>query len=113
MRRSVAIDDDASTTIEYTAADFHEATGTWVPPGRGRPGAFTAFSSKNADQRVTGRLVVRRFPDPEPAPQGGAGTLVRRPALPCLLHHHDPDDLDAVAADNAHGGHAIIEQVHA
>jgi hypothetical protein len=25
----------------------------------------------------------------------------------------DPDDLDAVAADNAHRGHAIIEQVHA
>ena len=34
-------------------------------------------------------------------------------ALPRVLHHRRPADLDTVAADKTHRGHAIIEQVHA
>ncbi|HSO90532.1 MAG TPA: hypothetical protein VLR70_05230 [Arthrobacter sp.] len=32
---------------------------------------FTAFTSRNKAEQITGRLVVRRIPEPAPAPAAG------------------------------------------
>jgi hypothetical protein len=58
------IDDEAWTAIQYPDAVRDEATGEWVSRAEVAEIPFTAFSSKKADQRVPGRLVVRRIPDP-------------------------------------------------
>ena len=74
---------------------------------------FTAFSSKKASERVPGRLVVRRIPDLNPKKASGQDTLFDTWRFHAFFTTTDPDDLDTVAADKTHRGHAIIEQVHA
>jgi hypothetical protein len=71
---------------------------------------FTAFASRPAAEQVTGRLVVRRIPDLNPA--AGAG---QQPLFDSWRFHtfFTTSDLDTVTADRVHRGHAIIEQVHA
>ena len=103
-------------TIKYPDAIFDEATGTWISKAEVAEVPYTAFASKKKADRVPGRLVVRRIPDVHADTQEGrrAGHPVRHLALPRVLHHRPrPSELDTVAADKTHRGHAIIEQVHA
>jgi len=60
------IGDDAWTPIEYTDAVFDQQSQTWVSRAEVAEVAeipFTAFTSKQKAERVSGRLVVRRSPD--------------------------------------------------
>ena len=108
-----AINDDAWTAIEYTDAIFDEASNTWVSRAEVAEMPFTAFSSKKATEQVPGRLVVRRIPDLNPKKAPGQGTLFDTWRFHAFFTTTDPTELDTVAADKTHRGHAIIEQVHA
>ena len=108
-----AIGENAWTTIEYTDAVFDEASNTWVSRAEVAEVPFTAFSSKKATEQVPGRLVVRRIPDLNPKKASGQGTLFDTWRFHAFFTTTDPADLDTVAADKTHRGHAIIENVHA
>jgi len=109
------IGEHAWTPIEYTDAIFDEVSGTWVSRAEVAEVPFTAFSSKKATDRVPGRLVVRRIPDvnADKKKAAGQGTLFDTWRFHASFTTTDPADLDTVAADKTHRGHAIIEQVHA
>lgn len=110
------ISEDAWTPIEYTDAVYDEPTNTWVSRAEVAEIAFTAFTSKKKAEQVTGRLVVRRIPDLNPAKKDGQDTLFdtwRFHAFFTTTNPSGPGGLDTVAADKTHRGHAIIEQVHA
>jgi len=110
-----SIPDDAWTTIKYPNAILDEATGTWVSKAEVAEVPYTAFTSKKKADRVPGRLVVRRIPDVHASKKQAAG----QGALFDLWRFHaffttvPAEQLDTVAADSTHRGHAIIEQVHA
>ena len=110
-----SIGEHAWTPIEYTDAIFDETSNTWVSRAEVAEVPFTAFSSKKATEQVPGRLVVRRIPDlnAEKNKAAGQGTLFDTWRFHAFFTTTDPDDLDTVAADKTHRGHAIIEQVHA
>jgi len=108
-----SIADDAWTTIEYTDAVYDEQSRTWVSRAEVAEVPFTAFSSRKTTEQVTGRLVVRRIPDLNPKTASGQGTLFDTWRFHAFFTTTDPADLDTVAADKTHRGHAIIEQVHA
>ena len=108
-----AIGDDAWTPIEYPDAVFDEQAGTWVSRAEVAEIPFTAFSSKKATEQVAGRLVVRRIPDLNPRCKHGQDALFDTWRFHAFFTTTDPADLDTVAADKTHRGHAIIEQVHA
>ena len=109
------ISEHAWTPIEYTDAIYDEASGTWVSRAEVAEVPFTAFSSKKAADQLTGRLVVRRIPDvnADKKKATGQGTLFDTWRFHAFFTTTDPTDLDTVAADKTHRGHAIIEQVHA
>ncbi len=107
------IGDDAWTPIEYTDAIFEEVSGTWVSRAEVAEVPFTAFSSKKTNEQVPGRLVVRRIPDLNPRGKDGQDALFDTWRFHAFFTTTDPADLDTVAADKTHRGHAIIEQVHA
>ena len=107
------IGEHAWTPIEYTDAVFDEASGTWVSRAEVAEVPFTAFTSKKATEQVTGRLVVRRIPDLNQKKAPGQGTLFDTWRFHAFFTTTDPADLDTVASDKTHRGHAIIEQVHA
>ena len=109
------IGEHAWTPIEYTDAIFDEVSGTWVSRAEVAEVPFTAFSSKKATDQVPGRLVVRRIPDfnADKKKAAGQGTLFDTWRFHAFFTTTDPADLDTVAADKTHRGHAIIEQVHA
>lgn len=71
---------------------------------------YTMFSTKGTTTLpVTGRLIVRRFPDTRHGPDA---------FFPAWRYHAffttvPPDTMDLVTADQTHRRHAIIEQVHA
>jgi len=107
------IGDDGWTPIEYTDAVFDEPTSTWVSRAEVSEIPFTAFTSKKKAEQVTGRLVVRRIPDLDPAAKNGQETLFNTWRFHAFFTTTDPNTADTVAADKTHRGHAIIEQVHA
>ena len=109
------IDQDAWTTIKYPNAIFDEATGTWVSKAEVAEVPYTAFSSRKKADRVPGRLVVRRIPDVHASKKqaAGQGTLFDLWRFHAFFTTVPADQLDTVAADSTHRGHAIIEQVHA
>ncbi len=108
-----AISDEAWTTIEYTDAVFDEATSSWVSRAEVAEIEFTAFTSKKKAEQVTGRLVVRRIPDLNPAARNGQDTLFDTWRFHAFFTTTDAALADTVAADKTHRAHAIIEQVHA
>lgn len=110
-----SIGEHAWTPIEYTDAIFDKTSGAWVSRAEVAEVPFTAFSSKKATEQVHGRLVVRRIPDlnAEKNKAAGQDTLFDTWRFHAFFTTTDPDDLDTVAADRTHRGHAIIEQVHA
>ncbi len=108
------IDDDAWTPIDYTDAIYDEQTSAWVSRAEVAGTPFTAFSSRKKTEQVTGRLVVRRIPDLNPAKADGQGTLFDTWRFHAFFTTTtSTGDLDTVTADKTHRGHAIIEQVHA
>ena len=114
VKKAIAtIGHDAWTTIEYTDAIFDEQARTWVSRAEVAEVPFTAFTSKKATEHVTGRLIVRRIPDLNPRGKDGQEALFDTWRFHAFFTTTDPADLDTVAADKTHRGHAIIEQVHA
>lgn len=110
-----AIGDDAWSTIKYTDAVFDEATGSWISRAEVAEVPFTAFAAQKQSDQVPGRLIVRRIPDfnAEQNKTAGQDTLFDTWRFHAFFTTTDPADLDTVAADKTHRGHAIIEQVHA
>ncbi len=104
------IDEHAWTPIEYTDAVYDETTGQWISRAEVAEIAFTAFSSRKADQQIPGRLVVRRIPDLNHRADRGQDTLFDTWRFHAFF---TTGDLDTVTADKTHRGHAIIEQVNA
>ena len=116
VKKAIAtIGDNEWTPIEYTDAVFDEASNTWVSRAEVAEVPFTAFTSKKATEHVPGRLVVRRIPDlnAEKKKTAGQATLFDTWRFHAFFTTTDAADLDTVAADKTHRGHAIIEQVHA
>jgi hypothetical protein len=107
------IEQTAWTPIEYPDAVFDQDSGAWISRAEVAEIAFTAFTSKKITEQVTGRLVVRRIPDLNPGSTLGQPTLFDTWRFHAFFTTTDPADLDTVAADKTHRGHAIIEQVHA
>ena len=107
------IADDAWTAIEYPQAVYDEQTQTWISRAEVAEVPFTAFSSKKTAHRVPGRLVVRRIPELNPRGKDAQDALFDTWRFHAFFTTTDPEDLDTVAADKTHRGHAIIEQVHA
>ena len=109
------IDQDAWTTIKYPNAIFDEATGTWVSKAEVAEVPYTAFTSKKKADQIIGRLVVRRIPDVHASTKqaAGQGTLFDLWRFHAFFTTVPAQQLDTVAADATHRGHAIIEQVHA
>ena len=108
-----SIGEHAWTAIEYTDAVFDQQTQTWVSRAEVAEIGFTAFSSRPKAEQVTGRLVVRRIPDLNPAANHGQSTLFDTWRFHAFFTTTSPKLADTVAADKTHRGHAIIEQVHA
>lgn len=101
------------TPIEYTDAIYDEPNQSWGSRAEVAETGFTAFSSKNKSEQVSGRLVVRRIPDLNPGSKNGQETLFDIWRLHAFFTTTNNNDLDTVAADKTHRGHAIIEQIHA
>ena len=110
-----AIGQDAWTTIEYTDAVYDEQAGRWISRAEVAEVDFTAFAAQKKTEQVPGRLVVRRIPDfnADKHKANGQDSLFDVWRFHAFFTTADPDLLDTIAADKAHRGHAIIEQVHA
>ena len=110
-----SIEQGAWTPIRYPNAIFDETTGTWVSNAEVAEVPYTAFTSRKKADQVTGRLVVRRIPDvhADSKQAVGQGTLFDLWRFHAFFTTVPADQLDTVAADATHRGHAIIEQVHA
>ncbi len=106
VRKAIdAIADDAWTPIKYTNAVWDEQAQAWISDAEVAEIAFTAFSSKTKAKQVTGRLIVRRVPDVNPANHNPLFTVYRHHAV------FTNSPLSMLEAEKAHRAHAIIEQV--
>ena len=112
-RAIAAIDEDAWTAIKYTDAIYDEQTGVWISRAEVAEIAFTAFTSKNKEQQIPGRLVVRRIPDLNTGTDSGQATLFDTWRFHAFFTTVAATERDTVAADKVHREHAIIENVHA
>lgn len=114
VRRAIAsIAEDAWTTIRYTDAIYDEVTGKWVSRAEVAEIDYTAFTSRKKTEQVTGRLVVRRIPDLNPEAKNGQESLFDTFRFHAFFTTTPATERDTVAADRAHRGHAVIENVHA
>jgi hypothetical protein len=106
IRRAIAtIQDDAWTPIKYTNAIYDQDSGTWISQAEVAEIAYTAFKSRAKAKHVRARLIVRRVPDANPAHQSELFTVYRYHAV----FTNSPAPM--LAAEKAHRGHAIVEQV--
>jgi hypothetical protein len=106
VRKAIAqIDETAWTPIRYTNAIYDEDTRTWVSDAEVAETPYTAFTSKAKADQVHARLIVRRIPDLNPAHQSELFTVYRYHAV------FTDSPLPMLAAETAHRGHAIVEQV--
>ena len=109
MRKAIAtIDALAWVPIKYTNAIFDPAAQAWVSDAEVAEIPeipYTAFTSRPRGQQVTGRLIVRRVPDMNPANQSELFTAYRYHAV------FTDSPLPMLAAQKAHRAHAIVEQV--
>ena len=108
-----AIDHHAWTPIEYPDAVFDDASGTWVSRAEVAEISFTAFSAQKKANHLPGRLIVRRVPDLNPRVKHGQDALFDTWRFHAFFTTTSREQMDIVAADKTHRGHAIIEQVHA
>src|SRR5699024_2491389 len=109
------IPEEAWTGIKYPQAIYDEGSGTWISEAEVAEVDFTAFTSKKKDDQVTGRLIIRRVPEKNSTKLAAAG---QDPLFETYRHHGffttiSTEDLDTVAAEKMHRGHAIIEQINA
>lgn len=107
------IGEDAWTAIQYTDAIRDESTGELISRAEVAEVPFTAFASAKKADQVPGRLVVRRIPDFNAPADPNQASLFELWRFHAFFTTSDPEQLDTVAADKTHRGHAIIEQVHA
>jgi hypothetical protein len=106
VRKAVAaIDPDAWTPIKYTRAVFDDDQQRWISDAEVAEIDYTAFTSQPKSRQVTARLIVRRVPDLNPAHQSELFTAYRYHAV------FTDSPLPMIAAEKAHRGHAIVEQV--
>ncbi|HZE16524.1 MAG TPA: IS1380 family transposase, partial [Mycobacterium sp.] len=106
VRKAIAaIDDDAWTPIKYTHAIFDEDQQRWISDAEVAETSYTAFTSKGKDKQITGRLIVRRVPDLNPANQSELFTVYRYHAV------FTDNPAPMLDAEKAHRAHAIVEQV--
>jgi len=96
---------DAWTAIKYTNAIWDQATQAWISDAEVAEIPFTAFTSLAKTKQATGRLIVRRVPDLNPANQNPLFTVYRYHAV------FTNSPLPMLEAEKAHRGHAIVEQV--
>ncbi len=107
------ISGDGWTPIQYTDAIFDEQAQAWISRAEVAEIGFTAFTSRRKDQRVTGRLVVRRIPDLSPKKPDGQAGLFDVWRFHAFFTTTPVEVADTVTADKTHRHHAIIESVHA
>jgi DDE family transposase len=106
IRKAIAaIDHDGWTPIKYTDAVFDADQQRWISDAEVAEIDYTAFTSKAKDKHVTGRLIVRRVKDMNPNNQSELFTAYRYHAV------FTNSPLPMLAAERAHRGHAIVEQV--
>lgn len=104
-----AISDDAWTPIQYPQAIWDATEQRWVSDAELAEIDFTAFTSKNKDQHVPCRLIVRRVKRLQP--RTGDGTIQGELFAAYRYHRFITNSrLGLVEADQTHRGHAIIEQ---
>ena len=113
VKKTIAkIQDSAWEKIKYTNAVFDEESNTWISDAEVAEIGFTAFISKKKEDRVTGRLVVRRVPELNPKAVTGQETLFDTHRFHAFFTTVAAEVLDTVKADKTHRAHAVIEQVH-
>ena len=103
-----SIPDTSWTTIKYPNAIWDAEQERWVSEAQVAETGFTAFTSHPKKRQVQCRLVVRRVQRLNPAAKQGQDELFT------MWRHHGfvtNSTLTAVAADETHRDHAIIEQV--
>ena len=106
VRTAIAgIDDNAWTPIKYTDAVYDEDQRRWISDAEVAETPYTAFGSRTKADQVHARLIVRRVPDLNPAHQSELFTAYRYHAV------FTNTPLPMLAAEKAHRGHAIVEQV--
>lgn len=100
--------------IKYPQAIYDHDSGRWISDAQVAEIDYTAFSSKDEDQQLAGRLVVRRIPELNATKLAAA-----QDQLFDTFRYHAffttvaTSVLDTVAADKIHRQHAVIEQVFA
>jgi hypothetical protein len=114
VKRAIAsIDEGAWEAIRYTDAIYDETSQRWISRAEVAEIHYTAFTSRKKSEQVTGRLVVRRIPDLNPKAKDGQESLFDTWRFHAFFTTTPAAEREAVAADQVHRGHAIIENVHA
>jgi len=104
----MAIPDTSWTTIRYPRAIWEPEDQRWICEAEVAEIGFTAFISHPKKRQIPCRLVVRRVQRLNPAARKGQDELFT------MWRHHGfvtNSTLTAIAADETHRDHAIIEQV--
>ncbi len=109
VRQAIAaIPDGEWTAIRYPRAIWDEGEHRWISEAQVAEVDFTAFTSHPKKRQVRCRLIVRRVERLNPAASQGQDELFTS------WRHHGfvtNSGFTAVAADETHRDHAIIEQV--
>ena len=111
VRRSIEqIPDAAWTAIQYPNAVWDETEQRLISDAEGAEISHTAFTSRRRSEQITGRLIVRRVRRLNTSSPDGAE---QHELLPAWRYHavFTNSPLRMLAAEAAHRGHAIIEQV--
>jgi len=111
VRRTIEqIPDDAWTAIHYPNAVWDEAEQRLISDAEVAEISHTAFTSRRRAEHITGRLIVRRVRRLNTVSRDGAE---QDELLPAWRYHavFTNSPLRMRAAEAAHRGHAIIEQV--
>jgi hypothetical protein len=109
VRQAIAaIPEGGWTPIRYPRAIWDEGEHRWISEAQVAEVNFTAFTSHPKKRQVRCRLIVRRVERLNPAASQGQDQL-----FTSWRHHGFVTNsaLTAVAADETHRDHAIIEQV--
>ncbi len=104
-----AVPESAWTTIKYPRAIWDQDEKRWIPEAQVAETWFTAFTSAKKAEQVPCRLVVRRVERlNKTAADAGQDEL-----FPTWRHHGfvTNSTLTAMAVDETHRDHAIVEQV--
>jgi hypothetical protein len=105
-----SIDETAWTPIRYPQAVWDEILGCWVSDAQVAEIDYVAFTGRSKREHVPCRLVVRRVRRLQPLASDGS---VQGELFATWRHHAfiTNSTLGTIEADQAHRGHAIVEQV--